>query len=83
MNSTLKAAIKDSINEDRTVTVEVLDVDAAYLDLLASEYEVDSENLTGSDLDLGDRPVLQVWGWTEESQGDQADWKLRLVQAER
>lgn len=75
------AAIDESTRHNITVEITVPDVQAAYLDLLASEYDIDSEDRTGSDDRHGDRRVLRVWGWTGETPDGEADWTLTLVQA--
>jgi len=80
MNAELTAALEESTRTNTTQTVAVDDVEATYQELLASEYDIDSEDQTGSIEAHGDRRVLRVWGWTEETQEGEADWTLLLVQ---
>jgi len=81
MRQTLTDAIAESMQENRSVEVEVEDVDATYLDLLASAYEVDSDDWSGSIEAHGDRRVLRVWGWRDETPDGEAEWTLTLVQS--
>ena len=72
----LSDAAAESAHRNMTVTVEVEDTSAAYLDLLGSDYEIDSET---RETENGS-PCLLVCGWTGDGNAhDEAEWSLRLV----
>jgi hypothetical protein len=76
MNAELTAAIEESRHTNSTQTVLVDDIETTYLELLASDYEIDSEDAADLDGILSRR----VWGWTGEGNtSDEAEWTLLLT----
>jgi hypothetical protein len=68
----LNNAIATSIANNRIVTVEVADLDAALAELEdRTDYHTDHAVENDGSLD--------VWGWTDTTRENTQDWRLRLV----
>ena len=77
MNTTIERAITESSQTSSVIRLE--DVTLGQVEETAFELGYETDYVETFDSDIDETPIIEIWGWTEKTAGqDQQDWKLIL-----